>query len=134
MGPAVLHHVLVLTEDLERSLAFYRDVLGLKPIPRPPFDTAGHWLEAGGTQVHLLLYPEGSFRRRSTVDVNDVHFALRVADFEAAMRDLASHGYREDLADGDPKRLVARRKGLAGFPQVYMLDPDQNIVEINAAG
>ncbi len=133
MGPSSIHHVLVLTVDLQRSLAFYVDVLGLRPVDRPAFPHDGAWLQAGATQVHLLLYPGGSFRDRGDVDPNDVHFALRVDDFEAALRELGRHGFREDAADGDPKRLVVRRQGIAGFPQVYMLDPDRNIVEINSA-
>ena len=30
-------------------------------------------------------------------------------------------------------RLIIRRNGPAGFPQLFLLDPDCNIVEINGA-
>jgi glyoxylase I family protein len=29
---------------------------------------------------------------------------------------------------------VIKRKGPAGFPQIYLLDPDGHVLEINAAG
>ena len=32
-----LHHVSIVTADLERAALFYQDVLGLQPLPRPPF-------------------------------------------------------------------------------------------------
>ena len=30
-------------------------------------------------------------------------------------------------------RMIVRRNGLAGFPQVYLIDPDRNIIEVNGA-
>jgi catechol 2,3-dioxygenase-like lactoylglutathione lyase family enzyme len=129
----VLHHVAITTGNLERSLAFYSGILGLRQIDRPPFDIAGAWLVSGSCQVHLINHPSGTFRTSNIVDINDIHVALRVADFEETLRLLASKGFREDAPEGDPMRLVVRRKGVAGFPQAYFLDPDLHIVEINAA-
>lgn len=133
MNTFVLHHVSVITTNLERSLEFYRDVLGLVPIDRPPFDIAGVWLACGPSQLHLAVYPAGNFRRKSTIDNNDTHFALRVSNFDGTLRLLNGKGFREDLPEGDAKRLVIKRKGPAGFPQIYLLDPDGHVLEINAA-
>ena len=33
-----LHHVSVTVTDLARARQFYGDVLGLRELPRPPFD------------------------------------------------------------------------------------------------
>ena len=38
--------------------------------------------------VHLNLNPDGTFRNRKVIDGNDVHFAIRVGDFEAAVTHL----------------------------------------------
>ena len=46
---------------------------------------------------------------------------------------LAQHGYSEDAPKDSGKRLLMRRDGPAGFPQVYVLDPDGHVVEINAS-
>ena len=134
MNTFVLHHVSIITANLERSLAFYRDVLGLIQIDRPPFDIGGVWLACGSSQLHLVDYPAGTYRGKSTIDNNDNHFALRVIDFEETLHLLNGKGFREDLPVGDAKRLLVKRTRLAGFPQVYLLDPDGHVVEINAAG
>ena len=133
MNTFVLHHASVITTDLERSLEFYRDVLGLVPIDRPPFDIAGVWLACGPSQLHLTVYPAGNFRRKSTIDINDTHFALRVSDFDETLRLLNGKDFHEDLPEGDAKRLVVKRTGPVGFPQIYLLDPDGHVLEINAA-
>jgi glyoxylase I family protein len=130
---AFVHHVSLAVSDLPRALAFYCGVLGLKQIHRPNLPNAGAWLETGASQIHLIDYPDGTFRRKSVIDNHDVHFALRVADFEAAVQELAEKGYREDAEENDPKRVVVKRKSPVGFPQIYLMDPDQHVVEINAA-
>ena len=53
LGP--LHHVTVAVSDVDRSVAFYRDVLGLRPTLEMSFDDEGH-------QVYLGL-PEGASGR-----------------------------------------------------------------------
>jgi catechol 2,3-dioxygenase-like lactoylglutathione lyase family enzyme len=133
MNNFVLHHVSVITTNLERSLEFHRDVLGLVPIDRPPFDFGGALLACGPSQLHLVDYPAGTYRGKSTIDNNDVHFALRASNFDEILRLLYGKGYREHLPEGDAKRLLVKRIGLAEFPQVYVLDPDGHVIEINAA-
>lgn len=127
-----VHHVAVATRDLERSRAFYCGVLGLKPIARPDFAVGGTWLGLGATEVHLVVHPEATFRGGAGIDANDGHFALRVADFDAALAHLARHGFSEDAPEGSGQRILLRRSGPAGFPQAYLLDPDGHVVEINA--
>ncbi|MBB3019371.1 catechol 2,3-dioxygenase-like lactoylglutathione lyase family enzyme [Microvirga lupini] len=129
-----VHHVAIATRDLERSLAFYSGVLCLMPAARPDFPVAGAWLDMGSSQVHLVVHPEATFRANSGIDNNDCHFALQVEDFDAALDHLNRHGYAENASEDSGKRLLVKRHGPAGFPQVYLLDPDGHIVEINAKG
>ncbi|WP_018899676.1 VOC family protein [Rhizobium sp. 2MFCol3.1] len=128
-----LHHVSIITDDLETSLPFYRDVFGLSEIPRPDFPVGGAWLACGSLQVHLVVHPEGTFRQRPVIDRNDWHFAFRTDDFEGVLERLAALGFSADLPEGDPKHMLVFRTGPAGFPQLYLRDPDLNIVEINGA-
>lgn len=133
MADITLHHVAVITRDLARSARFYEGVLGLERIARPPFSIEGIWLGAGpALQVHLTVYPPGNFRDRP-VDNDDVHFAFRSTAFEAVVARLEAAGYRADAAPDDPLRMILKRSGLAGFPQLYVLDPDRNVIEINGA-
>ena len=116
-----LHHVSIITDDLETSLPFYRDVFGLSEIPRPDFPVGGAWLACGSLQVHLVVHPEGTFRQRPVIDRNDWHFAFRTDDFEGVLERLAALGFSGDLPEGDPKHMLVFRTGLAGFPQLYLL-------------
>ncbi len=127
-----LHHVSVITRDVERAAAFYETVLGFKRIERPPFSVPGIWYGLGALQVHLTYHPSGNFRSKG-VDNDDIHFALHTADFEATLAMLEGLGFSADLPADHPQKLIVKKTGMAGFPQVFLLDPDRNIIEINQA-
>ncbi len=128
-----LHHVALLARDPERSAAFYQSIFGLSRLERPPFKIEGVWLDCGPSlQLHLTKHLPGSFRTGG-VDNNDGHFALRTDDFEAILSRLRAAGFREDALAGDPMQLLVNRSGLAGFLQLYILDPDRNVIEVNTA-
>jgi catechol 2,3-dioxygenase-like lactoylglutathione lyase family enzyme len=130
---ASLHHVSLPVSDLERSRAFYREVLGLPEIERPPFDFPGAWFAVGNDQLHLIGdSPEPTLRGAKGVDPRDVHFGVRVTSWTEALRFLESKGYSVDADELDPKKMQASPRPTAGFPQIYILDPDRNVIEINA--
>ena len=124
-----LHHVSVITRDVERAAAFYENVLGFRRMARPPFTIDGIWYGLGALQVHVTHHPAGNFRSKG-VDNDDVHFALHTDDFEAMLEGL---GFSADHPADHAQRLIVKKTGLAGFPQVFLLDPDRNIIEINQA-
>jgi catechol 2,3-dioxygenase-like lactoylglutathione lyase family enzyme len=132
MSQMTLHHVSIVTTNLERSLAFYRDLFQLNLLQRPQFPSSGAWLDCGGLQLHLIVNPSGTFRDNRSVDYTDGHFALRTNDFEGFVKRAIEMGFKEDADVDDPSRLLVVREGAAGFPQVYILDPDRNIIEVNA--
>lgn len=134
MGYGRLHHVTVMSRDLERTIAFYARALRLGPLDRPPFPNAGAWLANGDLVVHVNHNPAGTFRRSAAIDGDDVHFAVRVDDFEATVAALRAGGFRETDDETVPLRMHVRRSGAAGFPQLFIIDPDNNLIEINAAG
>jgi glyoxylase I family protein len=119
-----LHHVTLLCADVERSAAFYRDLLGMQLVERArnPDDPSAEHLVFGadGTMVTCLAYPEldeGVVGRGSTH-----HFALGVEsdDELAAWRDyLRSRGVAAtDVHDRGRYRSI------------YVRDPDGHLVEI----
>lgn len=132
MPSLMLHHVSIPTTNVDRSLAFYRDIFGLQPLPRPDFPIGGAWLACGDRQVHLVEHTSATFRT-GDIDNNDIHFALRTDDFDGVVAKLEAHGFSETAPDGDPRRIMMKRTGAAGFAQLYVLDPDRNLVEVNAA-
>ena len=127
-----LHHVAVIVTDLARSAPFYQQLFGLAPIARPPFSIPGLWLGVGDLQVHLTVYAPGNFRSRQ-VDNDDVHFAFNTRDFEGFVAHAQAMGFSEDAPRDDPMHMILKRQGMAGFPQLYLMDPDRNIIEVNGA-
>jgi catechol 2,3-dioxygenase-like lactoylglutathione lyase family enzyme len=112
MKPAGIHHVSICVPDADAGLAFYRDVLGLTQLPRPDLGP-GHWLDAGGQQVHLMQSDEP--RPKSD------HFAIRVEDLDAAVADLRAQEqkvYTSDYIAGAGR-------------QAFLHDPFGNFIELN---
>jgi glyoxylase I family protein len=130
MRIAGLHHITLLVADVERSLAFYRNLLGMRLVKQTVNDddkNARHFIfgdEDGrpGTLITCLEYPdldEGSVGRGSTH-----HFALAV-ESEAELA-----AWREYLVSrGIPTTDVMDR---SDFKSIYLRDPDGHIVEIAA--
>ena len=77
---------------------------------RPPFKSVGAWLACGALQLHLTLYPPGSFRT-GNIDGDDSRFAFRTDDLEGALATPTANGFREDAAEDDPMRVMVRRNG-----------------------
>lgn len=132
MEKLYLHHILVNVDDVERSRRFYRDVLEFKEIDRPAFPFPGIWLEISkGCHIHVVARPESMMRRGKPNDPWDVHFAVRVKSYNATLAWLRAKGFREDLPDTDVRSLQLRPDSITGHPQIYVLDPDRNIIEFN---
>jgi catechol 2,3-dioxygenase-like lactoylglutathione lyase family enzyme len=139
---AMLHHVSLPVSDLARARHFYGEVLGLKEDPgRPDFDFPGAWYQLGDRSIHLIVPAAGgrpTFRAGKAIDSRDTHCAIRVESFSGAIAHLEANGYRRTndanpvpTAD-NPLPMRVNPAGKAGFPQIYILDPDRNVIEINA--
>lgn len=133
MPDMFLHHVSISCTDLDASMRFYCDVLGLSVLSRPAFKSQGAWLACGAQHVHLNVKAAMPFAFDKVINPTEPHFAIRCGDFDEMLGRLASAGFRDTAAETDPLRMWVDRDGPAGFPQVFILDPDRNTVEINAA-
>lgn len=123
-----LHHVTLISSDLEATSTFYRDTLGLaveKDERNPDDPGARHvWFGDGqgtpGTLVTFLEYPQlpqGTVGRGST---HHLAFGVQSREEQVAWRDwLRSRGV--DCTD------VMDRGGLQS---IYFRDPDGHILEI----
>lgn len=117
-----LDHVSFPVRDLERSVAFYRNVLGLAPIPRPDLPFPGAWLGgAGGIQVHLIVPPEGAPLGSPPPSLNPLggHVAFAIADYDAVVAALHAAGI-ETLEAGTE------------VGQLWVRDPDGHLIELVA--
>src|SRR5205823_7289707 len=106
MQITAVHHIALTVTDIERSRQFYREILSIEEIPRPPFDFPGAWFKLGDSQqLHLIVHTRPTFREKP-LDTRDVHFAVRVPDYRAAVEFLRAKGYREEAGPGDPCRMI----------------------------
>jgi glyoxylase I family protein len=118
-----IHHVSLNVTDLAKAEAFYEGVLGLRKIERPPFDFAGAWYGVGdsGQQLHLIV-KQPMHAATGEIVTRDGHFAMRVADWTAALEWLQRCGIEHR----------ANAASITGFAQIFLHDPDLNLIELNA--
>ncbi len=118
-----LHHVSISVTDLDRAKHFYGEVMGLKEIPRPPFAFEGAWYQLGDRQLHLIVH-SGTKTLRGTpaIDSRDGHYAVRVRSYRRTLEHLAAYHipYRD------------KPHNPTSWPQIYVTDPDGNVIELNA--
>ncbi len=114
-----LDHVVLNVADVERSLRFYLDELGLTPVRVDEWRAGEVFFPSvrvdAGTIIDLLPLP------REGENVN--HYCLVVApiDFDAVV---ASGRY--EVVDGPDIRFGARGDGTS----LYIKDPDGNTIEL----
>ena len=117
-----LHHVSL--QFGSKTARNFRSILDSKDTD-PPFDFEGAWYQLGNRQLHLIVYDGSTFRAGKEVDSHDIHFAIRVNSYRDTRDFLRSKGYHPDAVD-EFKKMRENPKATAGFPQLYIMDPDRN--------
>ena len=118
-----LGHVVFYVKELERSLAFYRDMLGFKEVGRI-FGGAAAALTSGRTHHELLLIEVGeapappSGRRLGLYHIG-IKIGDSVEELRAAKKELEQAGIR---ISGMSDHTVSQ--------SLYLHDPDGNEVEL----
>lgn len=113
-----IHHASLLVADTERSLVFYRDLLGLAVIDRPDLGFPGVWLAIGDRQLHLLELPnpDADVTRPEHVG-RDRHLALSVSGLDELEQCLLQGG-------------VPVTHSRSGRKAIFCRDPDGNGIEL----
>ena len=114
-------HFSIPVSDMEKSRAFYTDIVGCKHIRTMP---AGHmsFLDAGG--VCIILVKHEPPINPSIDDHNGVHhsFMLKSEDYRPAIEHLQKNGI-EVFFEED------RQGGVVNGPRCYFRDPDGTVLE-----
>ena len=135
-------HTGITVENLERSLAFWRDVLGFElshmahqtgELAQEITGVAGAEIKLAvlktpaGHKIELLEYLAPPDREHADVrpcDVGHVHVALLVDDLDTILEKIAGSGWK---AAGEPQTLKMGPN--VGKRVVYVRDPDGTTIE-----
>jgi catechol 2,3-dioxygenase-like lactoylglutathione lyase family enzyme len=139
-----IHHIGITVGELDRSLRFYRDLLGMGVIERSEDEDVGAIvgirgahvraadLDAGNGQILELLeyasgHPEGHIHGPDTV--GSLHLSLQIGELSAALLRLEKAGFVP----------MAQPAGLSGgvwddCTVAYIRDPDGVILELIERG
>ena len=116
-----INHVSVNAYDLDASVDFYVELLGVELIATPNFGFPVQWLALGDTQLHLF--------QRDLQPTSHHHLGITVADLEPVYR----AAERRDAFDRE-----AFGNHLIELPgdvvQLYVRDPSRNLVELDHHG
>ena len=136
-----VHHIAISTPDLERLVAFYRDVLGFEVIEEFDWekgdqaadqvtglkDSAAKAVMLKGGSFHLEIFefqsppPKPVDPNRPVCDHGLTHFSFEVTDVQAVYDRLKKAGVRFNCP---PEKLG----GLG--TAIYGRDPDGNVIEL----
>ncbi len=120
MGIEAFQHVNTRSADVDRTKAFYVDVIGLTAGERPPFAFQGYWLYLAGQAVlHLVQRAPGDRHHDGTGNLD--HVAFLASDYGAMRARLVERGlpFREAVVPRD------------GTRQIFVKDPDGLTIELN---
>lgn len=117
MSATRLNHVAIRALDLDESITFYEDILGMVRLPSFRFVQPVVWLRLGEMQLHL-------FDRADTVPIYQ-HVGLEVDDFEKVYLAVRERNLLDETFGYHCYELPDRSV------QLYFRDPAGNLIEID---
>jgi catechol 2,3-dioxygenase-like lactoylglutathione lyase family enzyme len=113
-----MNHFTVLTDDVDRTVDFYDQAMGLKPGARPDLGFPGAWLYAGGSPVLHIIGGRPKEQLRPGVLDHMAFSAQGIGETLARLERLGIH-------------YAHRRQAGAGTWQVFFFDPNGARVELD---
>jgi len=136
--PRADHHIAIRVSDIDRSIAFYRDVLGATPLTAPSirkgpvidevFEPGAQarmcfvGLEVGNIELWQFLVPDSPIPPADQPRLGLMHFAVTVDSVD----DVAARV----VAAGGRLRFPVKNLGGSDARMVYCEDPDGNVFEL----
>ena len=130
-----LHHMALVCKDMERTVDFYTNVLGLADVPQENFARTkasdGHGYDGEirfATDVHMQMHLAekdvlAGFNTGQIVNpVEKGHIAYRTDDLDAFIARLEAQGV--PYSDWG-------FAAVAGWRQIFFYDPDGNVIEVH---
>jgi glyoxylase I family protein len=136
-----IHHTSFTVSDMERSVAFYRDILGMKVVRDSvqagaefKGETTDNLTNCPGTELHIVFLsinerlielvqytPEGkSLMDNKTSDTGSAHVCFQMENIQAFYKKLSAHKVR----------MHCTPQNLGGVWVMYFRDPDGIVLEV----
>jgi len=114
------NYVVLIVDDLDRAVSFYKDVFELKQIPRPDsrIPWRGAWFQVGDAVLHTLE------KTKPPTPSPERHISLKVANFEALLKDLQQKNI--PIVEGPGERGD-------GTKYLRVRDPEGNLFELKTS-
>jgi catechol 2,3-dioxygenase-like lactoylglutathione lyase family enzyme len=142
-----IHHTAISTSDLQRSVRFYRDLLGFQEVFSSSWEIGSEvadrivglkdsaaqlvMLRLGNVCLELFQYasprPKPGESTRPVCDHGITHICLDVTDIEAEYERLKAAGMRFHCP---PQDVGGGIRDAGGIRATYGRDPDGNVVEL----
>jgi catechol 2,3-dioxygenase-like lactoylglutathione lyase family enzyme len=120
MPATAMNHFTILTDDLPRTVRFYRDLLGLTEGWRPTLTFPGAWLYSGEQAiVHVVAGRSRDELRAGVID----HMAFSATGLSDMLALLTAHNVEH----------TCRKQAGSGMWQVFFHDPNNVKVELDFA-
>ncbi len=117
------NHAAYYVSDLEKSTAFYKDIIGLEQTDEPFKDNRHAWFNVGDGTFHLI----SGLTSKLITDKN-THFCFSVSSLDPIIATLEKNKITYSNWKGDSKTPTTR---VDGVKQIYLQDPDGYWIEIN---
>ena len=123
----LIHHQLVVVNNLEQARDFYGRVVGLTEIKRPNIETKGLWFGSLSNELHISLREDLTGYGPTELPLNPGLRPGRLGRHIA----FAMNGTLDEIADLLDAEGIPHELGTAGLPQIFCEDPAGNFVEFN---
>ena len=122
----LIHHQLLVVDDMDATRDFYGRVLGLTEIKRPSTGRTGLWYGCLSNELHISVR-DGIKGRPTGLSLQPGEREGREGRHVAFTMD----GSLDDIAALLEAEGIPYARGTLGLPQIFCEDPAGNLIELN---
>lgn len=123
---AILNHTAIYVVDVQKSIVFYQQILGLDTIPEPFHDGKHAWFRTGpGLALHII---EGAPVKKDYY--KNQHTCFSVGSVQNFITLLQKNNISWEDREGTKMAVTTR---IDGVKQIWLQDPDGYWIEVNDA-